>query len=149
MADAITQLQQHLVFISFDMAKCIGTIFHESGELKAENGQIQDFDPSNSKELAQNIIKKIMQNDILISSLPKSFSTEQQQLEQIEQLLKRNAEIDQQLIDAKEKAKDVQTQISNRLLNLSNDIYESNECKDFIYLNVISTNTVSKKVKKN
>ena len=123
MADSITQLQQHLVEISFDMAKCIGTIFHESGELKAENGQVKDFDLSKSKELAQNIIKKIMQNDVLISSLPKSFSTEQEQLQQIEQLLKKNEEIDKELIETKQKAKDVQSQISNRLLNLSNDIY--------------------------
>mmetsp|Transcript_75643 Transcript_75643/g.67857 ORF Transcript_75643/g.67857 Transcript_75643/m.67857 type:complete len:127 (+) Transcript_75643:29-409(+) len=123
MADAITQLQQHLVEISFDMAKCIGTIFHESGELKAENGQVKDFDPSKSQELAQNIIKKIMQNDILISSLPQSFSTEEEQLQQIQELLKKNEEIDKELIEAKEKAKDVQSQISNRLLNLSNNIY--------------------------
>ena len=123
MADAITQLQQHLIEISFDMAKCIGTIFHESGELKAENGQIKDFDPKKSEELAQNIIKKIMQNDILISSLPKSFSTEEEQLKEIEELLKKNEEIDKELIEAKQKAKDVQNQISKRLLNLSNDIY--------------------------
>ena len=123
MADAITQLQQHLIEISFDMAKCIGTIFHESGELKAENGQVKDFDPKKSEELAQNIIKKIMQNDILISSLPKSFSTEEQQLKEIEELLKKNEEIDKELIEAKQKANDVQNQISKRLLNLSNDIY--------------------------
>lgn len=125
MSDSITQLQQHLIEISFDMAKCLGTINHESEELGAENGKIQqkDFDPKKSEDLAQNIIKKIMQNDILISSLPKSFLTEKEQIEQIEKLLKQNEKIDKELIIQQEKAKNVQNQISNRLKNLSNTIY--------------------------
>eukprot|EP01084_Bolivina_argentea_P211608 359936_1 len=129
MSDSITQLQQHLIEISFDMAKCLGTIFHESEELKVDNGKVQNYDHTKAEELAQNIIKKIMQNDVLISSLPKSFTTEKEQMEQIEVLLEKNKQVDKELEIAKQKAIQVQNQISNRLTNLSNEIYGI-QCKD-------------------
>lgn len=130
MCDSITQLQQHLIELSFDMAKCLGTIFHESEELAVDNnGQIQNFDYSKSKEAAQNIMKKLMQNDVLISSLPKSFTPEKEQLQQITELLEKNKKIDAEIAIAKQKAAKVQEQISNRLINLSNEIYGI-QCKD-------------------
>jgi len=96
------------------------------------NRQIQNFDHSKSKEAAQNIMKKLMQNDILISSLPKSFSTEEEQLKQIEDLLEKNKQIDESIAIAKQKAVKVQEQISNRLVQLSNEIYgiQTRVCKD-------------------
>lgn len=130
MCDSVTQLQQHLIELSFDMAKCLGTIFHESEELAVDsNGQIQNFDNSKSKESAQNIIKKLMQNDVLISSLPKSFVTEKEQVQQITELLEKNKQVDEEIAIAKQKAVKVQEQISHRLINLSNEIYGI-QCKD-------------------
>ena len=114
MCDSVTQLQHHLIELSFDMAKCLGTIFHESEELAVDsNGQIQNFDNSKSKESAQNIIKKLMQNDVLISSLPKSFVTEHEQMQQINELLEKNKQIDEEIAIAKQKAVKVQEQISH------------------------------------
>merc|ERR1719461_893756 len=83
-------------------------------------------------EAAQNIMKKLMQNDILISSLPKSFSAEEEQLKQIEDLLEKNKQIDESIAIAKQKAVKVQEQISNRLVQLSNEIYgiQTRVCKD-------------------
>merc|ERR1711971_690416 len=123
MADALSQHQHHLIEMSFEMAKCLGTLFHESEELTIEKGKIQNFDHTKAQELAQSIIKKITENDVLISSLPKSFSTEQEQLTQIQQLLDENKRMDEELAYAESRAIEVQTQISDRLKELSNKIY--------------------------
>ena len=123
MADAISQHQHHLIEMSFDMAKCLGTIFHESEELTIEKGKIQNYDHTKAQELAQGIIKKITHNDILISSLPKSLCTEQEQLAQIQELLDANKEMDEELAAAEARAREVQAQISDRLKELSNKIY--------------------------
>ena len=123
MADAISQHQHHLIEMSFDMAKCLGTIFHESEELTIEKGKIQNYDHTKAQELAQGIIKKITHNDILISSLPKSLRTEQEQLAQIQELLDANKEMDEELAAAEARAREVQAQISDRLKELSNKIY--------------------------
>ena len=129
MADAISQHQHHLIEMSFDMAKCLGTIFHESEELTIANGKISGYDHTKAQELAQNIMKKITQNDILISSLPKSFSTEQEQLAQIQELLDNNKQMDEELAAAQQRALEVQAQVSDRLKDLSNKIYGI-RCKD-------------------
>ena len=123
MTDAVSQHQHHLIEMSFDMAKCLGTIFHESEELTIEKGKIQNYDHTKAQELAQGIIKKITHNDILISSLPKSLRTEQEQLAQIQELLDANKEMDEELAAAEARAREVQAQISDRLKELSNKIY--------------------------
>ena len=129
MADFVTQLQQHLIEISYDMSKCMGSILHESEELTVSNGKIQNYDGTKSQELAQNIMRKIMQNEILIGSLPRTFATEQEQEQQIKELLEQNRKIDEELLAAQERADEVQKTISKRLTNLSNTIYGI-RCKD-------------------
>mmetsp|Transcript_13606 Transcript_13606/g.21386 ORF Transcript_13606/g.21386 Transcript_13606/m.21386 type:complete len:127 (+) Transcript_13606:20-400(+) len=123
MADAITQLQTQLIEISFAMAKCVGGITHDQEELPAQKGQIQNFDAETIKQSAQEIIQLIIQNDILISSLPKSLPTEQEQLQQIQDLLTKNQQLDKELAVAHKQALEIQEKISERLTTLSNKIY--------------------------
>merc|ERR1719361_2570203 len=101
----------------------MGSILHESEELMAEKGKIQNYDGTKSQELAQNIMRKIMQNEILICSLPQKFATEQEQNEKIEQLLEQNRQVDAELVEAEQRANDIQKMIGKRLTSLSNTIY--------------------------
>ncbi|ETO08659.1 hypothetical protein RFI_28727 [Reticulomyxa filosa] len=109
------------------MAISLRKIQNESGLIPVENQKMifndNTFNPENAKVISENIVKQILQNEILICSLPHELSTEEEQIKEMEKLIQLNADADLELKQAQEEATAVSQQLSNRLKELTEKIH--------------------------
>lgn len=124
--DNISHIQSLLAEISRDMALFLRKIQNESGRVTLNPdspSKLEGFDPNFSKELAQLLTVKAIEMELKIQSLPEKLQSKEEQISQIETLIDENAKAQTELDLMKERGKQVQEQLCDRLKSLTDSIY--------------------------
>ena len=82
-----------------------------------------DYDGTSAQECAHSILEKVYQADVLISNLPQIYETEEEQMNQIQQLIVANEKMNEKLNAKKIEAQKAQKKLTNRLKMMTNTIH--------------------------
>jgi len=122
--DAITQIQSYLRALSALLCSNLEHLYYQSQPMPP-NSTIDDIPSAELQERADQMFKLLSEVDLLLSALPENFTSEDEQLDRLEQLSEQNQSAGERLLRAKELSKTWQRRVSKVLAKLADEEFES------------------------
>jgi hypothetical protein len=110
--DVVSQLQVYEKVLVDIASSTIANLHTQNNKPLAPDYDVQGFDTAPMEDRAKLLMSRVIEADALMASLPKDFASEEEQLEEMEQLEREDQELQVQLREALEKAQIYHSRVS-------------------------------------